>query len=229
MKTMKTMKNLFSKLFFSLLVALFFGMAQAANAQDDQKPETDKVATVTIAILNSDRQYHVAFIRYYDKKGDILLNTSQEFKVDISKTPRFTTGSITKTIPIYPEADYFEVTVTNCTNMHENRFNVIDLEKNNNKVTFVFRGVVEDHVSIEFMGIQDNKPCTFQIKGANTNVIFYADYSNVKKALPEESKNKDINVEVSETSLYKYKIEKVEKDKKGKLVKVNVTLVPEEK
>ncbi len=221
------MKNLFTSLWVAL--CLWVGVSTQANAQDEKPQETDRVATVTIAILNSDRQYHVAFIRYYDKNGDILLNTSQEFKVDISKTPRFTTGSITKTIPIYPNADYFEVTVTNCTNMHENRFNVTDLEKNNNKVTFVFRGVVEDHVAIEFMGIQDNKPCTFQITGANTNVIFYADYSNVKKTLPEESKNKDISVEVSETSLYKYKIDKVEKDKKGKLVKVNVSLVAEEK
>ena len=50
----------------------------------------------------------------------------------------------------------------------------------------------------------------------------------MKKTLPEESKNKDISVEISETSLYKYKIEKVEKDKKGKIVKVNVSLQKED-
>ena len=78
------------------------------------------------------------------------------------------------------------------------------------------------------MSKKNSKPCTFQIKGANTNVIFYADYSNVKKVLPEESKNKDISIEISETSLYKYKIEKIEKDKKGKIVKVNVSLEKED-
>jgi hypothetical protein len=220
------MKNLVNILF---ILALFGGISTKTFAQDEPKEQmSDKTATITIAVLNSDRPYHVAFVRYYDKNGDVVLNTSQEFKIDISKSPRFATGSIRRSVAVPKDADYFEVSVTNCTNMHENRFYIKDLQQNKDEVTFVFRGIVEDLVSIEFIGIQDAKPCTFQIKGANTNVIFYADYSNVKKALPEESKNKDISVEISETSLYKYKIEKVEKDKKGKIVRVNVSLEKEE-
>jgi hypothetical protein len=220
-----------TKIFYVFILLWgFLGQNVTLAQQDDEaKPEPTSTANVTIAVLNSDKPYHVAFVRYYDKNGDILLNTSEEFKIDIAKSPRFKTGSTKRAIPIYPKADYFEVTVTNCTNMHENRFYVNELKANNDQATFIFRGIVEDLVTIEFAGIQDNKPCTFQIKGANTNVIFYADYSNVKKVLPEEARNKDISVEVSETSLYKYKIDKVEKDKKGKIVKVTVSLVAEEK
>lgn len=222
------------KLVITLSMLLFLSVTTtkifAQNDTQSEKKEgtSDKTATITIAVLNSDRPYHVAFIRYYDKKGDIVLNTSQEVKIDISKSPRFATGSIRRSFAVPKDADYFDVTVSNCTNMHENRFFISDLAKNKDEVTFVFRGIVEDFVSVEFIGIQDSKPCTFQIKGANTNVIFYADYSNVKKVLLEESKNKDISIEISETSLYKYKIEKIEKDKKGKIVKVNVSLEKED-
>jgi hypothetical protein len=219
---------MFSKrLIYSLWGCLFLLGAPALAQPDGQRydePKADKFATVTVAVISSNRPYHVAFVKYFDKNGDILLNTSEEFKVDISKSPRFATGSIRKTIPLYKDAEYIEVRVSNCSNMHENQFFVNDFTKNGNEATFVFSGTVEDVVSIEFEGIADSKPCTFQVKGTNTNVIFYADYSNVKKLLPEEAKNKDITVEVSATSLYKYKVESVEKDKKGKKVLVKVSL-----
>ena len=221
------MQKLYTYLLALLCLLSVSGRVMAQKNEDDEK-KVDKFATITIAVLNSDRPYHVAFVRYFDKNGDILLNTSEEFKIDISKSPRFATGSVRKTIPVYPNAHYVEVTVNYCTNMHENQFFVSEFEQSNNEATFVFRGVVEDLVMVEFDGIQQDKPCTFQIKGANTSTIFYADYNNAKKRLPEESKNKDVSVEVSETSLYKYKINKVEKDKNGKKIKVTVALVQEE-
>lgn len=221
-------KILYSYFFILALCLLSFPIIAQDDKDNNTETASDKTASLTIAVINSDRPYHVAFIRYYDKNGDVVLNTSREFKIDISKSPRFATGSIKKSVAVPKDADYFDVTVTNCTNMHENRFYVKDLPNNKDEVTFVFRGIVEDFVAVEFVGIQDSKPCTFQIKGANTNVIFYADYSNVKKTLPEESKNKDISIEISETSLYKYKIDKVEKDKKGKIVRVSVSLEKED-
>ncbi len=219
---------MFSKKQFIGFIGCWLLVCATALAQPDgarfEEHKADKFATVTVAVISSNRPYHVACVKYFDKNGDILLNTSEEFKVDISKSPRFATGSIRKTIPVYKDAEYIEVSVSNCSNMHENQFFINDFNKNSNEATFVFSGTVEDLVVIEFEGIEDSKPCTFQIKGINTNVIFYADYSNVKKVLPDEAKNKDIAIDVSETSLYKYKIEGVEKDKKGKKVLVKVSL-----
>ncbi|TAD99571.1 MAG: hypothetical protein EAZ97_08430 [Bacteroidetes bacterium] len=175
-----------------------------------QEPKADRFATITVSVVNSEKAYHVALVRYYDKDGEIIINTSEEFKIDISKASRFKTGSIRKTIPIYPNAERIQVTVNNCANLHENDFFISDLDAAENNVTFVFKREFESVIVVKFKGIQQKKPCTFKIKGKNTNTIFYGDYENAQKMLYEEASREDIKVELAESSLYPYKVDGIE-------------------
>lgn len=177
-----------------------------------QSPKAERFATITVSVVNSERPYHVALIRYYDKDGNVLLNTSEEFKIDISKAARFKTGSIRKTIPIYPEAKKIIVTVDNCSGLHENDFTVEDLDAADSKLTFVFKREFEKQVIVRFKGIQDKKPCSFKIIGRNTNEIYYGDYVKAQKYLPKESNREDIRVKVAESTLYPYEIVGIKKD-----------------
>lgn len=215
------MKNILT----STLTLFFCAIFSFTAAGQESKREVQSYANITIAVINSNRAFHVATVRYFDANGDILLNTSEEFKIDISKSPRFATGSIRKSIPVYPEAKTLEVTVTNCTNMHENVFILSELPASNNEVTFVFQGKFEGSIQVEFEGVSKEQPGTFLIKGANTNKIFYADYNNVRVQLPDEADVKDVKVELSKTSLFEYKITGMEKDKKTGIVKVKCQVV----
>lgn len=216
---MKTMKIFWA---FALMFVLYCFPSAAQETAGDEERQADKFATVTVAVLNSDRPYHVVFIKYFDKAGDILLNTTEEFKINISKSPRFSTGSIRKTIPVYADAHLVELTVSNCTNMHENRYLISEFEQSGNEATFVFSGNEGKIMKVQFDGIQKDKPCAFNLAGANTNLIFYADYDNVQKEMPDEAHMADINVKVSETSLHPYKIVNTEEDAKNKTLKIKV-------
>jgi hypothetical protein len=213
------------KSFLTFIIAFIAFFGSFSLFAQESKREVQNYANITIAVINSNRTFHIATVRYFDQNGDILINTSEEFKIDISKSPRFATGSIRKSIPVYPDAKTIEVTVTNCTNMHENVFILSELAASNNEVTFVFQGKFEGSIQVEFEGVSKEKPGTFLIKGANTNKIFYADYNNVKVTLPDEADVKDVKVELSKTSLFQYKISGTEKDKKTGIVKVKCELI----
>lgn len=189
-----------------LLALAGFQYAQAQGAK------ADRFVTITIAVVNSEKAYHVAFVRYFDKDGEILLNTSEEYKIDISKASRFKTGSIRKTIPIFPEAHRVEVTISGCSSLHENFFLVSDLDAAQNEVTFVFKREFETMTVVRFKGINPKKPCSFQIKGKNTNIIYYGDYVDARKELPAESSRESIGIEIAESTLFPYKIVSVKKD-----------------
>jgi len=189
----------------NLILGLILFSFFTANAQNNA-PKADRFANITIAVVNSERAFHVATIRYFDENNDILLNTSEEFKIDISRAERFKTGSIRKTIPIYPNTKRIQVEVNHCSSLHENDFYIEDLEKAGNDITFVFKREFEKVIIVKFEGIQDKKPCSFKIKGVNTNVIYYGDYANASKVLYEESRREDIKIEMAESSLYPYRI-----------------------
>ncbi len=214
----------------SLFTAFIFMslIPQYAMAQKD-KLKADKFATITIAVINSYRPFHVAFVRYYDANGELLLNTSEEFKVEVSKSERHKTGSVRKTIPIYNDAQRIVVSVSKCTNMHENEFLVSDFEASNNEATFVFRGEFDEPVRVKFIGVQPDKPATFNITGQNTSVIFYADYNNVEKILEDEADLSDLKVEGDKTALYEYRITGTEPKedpvKRTKVLEVTVEYV----
>jgi hypothetical protein len=199
------MKHTFRFLMVGLLA--FWSMAVLA-----QSPKADRFLTITIAVVNSELPYHVALVRYFDKEGNILLNTSEEYKIDISKTNRFKTGSIRKTIPIFPDAERIQVSVNNCTGLHESDFLVSELDAAQNEVTFVFKREFEKVVVVKFKGIQQKRPCSFKIKGVNTNIIYYGDFVNAQKQLPEESRREDVNLEVAESTLYPYRIVNINRD-----------------
>lgn len=201
------MKKITSILSTTLLAIILFSSAIYA-----QSPKAERFATLTVSVVNSERPYHVALIRYYDKDGNVLLNTSEEFMIEISKSARFKTGSIRKTIPIYPEAKKIIVTVDNCSGLHENDFTVEDLDAADSKLTFVFKREFEKQVIVRFKGIQDKKPCSFKIIGRNTNEIYYGDYVKAQKYLPKESNRADIKVQVAESTLYPYEIVGIKKD-----------------
>jgi len=195
---------------FVLAMLIFSPFAHA------QSPKAERFATITVSVVNSERPYHVALIRYYDKDDNVLLNTSEEFMIEISKAARFKTGSIRKTIPIYPQAKKIIVTVDNCSGLHENDFTVEDLDAADSKLTFVFKREFEKQVIVRFKGIQDKKPCSFKLIGRNTNEIYYGDYVKAQKYLPKESNREDIRVKVAESTLYPYEIVNIKKDVKFK-------------
>jgi len=220
MDTTVSMSRIFcltALLFVSLAPLRVFGQAQTQE-------EVTGFVTVTIAVVNSDREDHIAFIKYFDEEGEILLNTSEEHLISISKSERFSTGSIRKSIPMYKNAYMFEVTVAHCENMHENQFLTSDLTEEQQEVTFVFQGTIEDMIKVEFEGIVQNKPCKFRIQGENTSKDFFAHYSNVQKALPGEARLKDVKVEISETTLFPYKITGTERDEEKNIIKITVAL-----
>lgn len=207
---MKKVRILFT--FMALIIGLGIGAdVQAQSTKTPDQRKADKFASITIAVVNSYREFHIAFVRYYDSDGNLLLNTSEEFRIDISKSQKLNTGSITKSIPLYNDAEKIVVSASYCTNMHENDVPIAELEANDNKATFVFRGEFEKPVRVKFIGVQSDKPATFNIAGENTNVIFYADYDNVLKTLPEEATLESLSVEPDRTSLYEYSIDNIEK------------------
>ncbi|TAF35681.1 MAG: hypothetical protein EAZ57_01035 [Cytophagales bacterium] len=213
------------------LVFAFLCMAIAPQhvMAQKEKLKADKFATITIAVINSYRPFHIAFVRYYNADGDLLLNTSEEFRVEISKSERHKTGSVRKTIPVYNDAQKIVVSVSKCTNMHENEFLVSDFEASNNEATFVFRGEFDEPVRVKFIGVQPDKPATFNISGQNTSVIFYADYNNVEKILEDEADLSDLRVEGDRTALYEYKVTGTERKEdpvtRSKVLEVTVEYV----
>ncbi len=204
----------------NLLLTMLLAFILLSPIAYAQSPKAERFATITVSVVNSERPYHVALIRYYDKDDNVLLNTSEEFMIEISKAQRFKTGSIRKTIPIYPEAKKIIVTVDNCSGLHENDFTVEDLDAADSKLTFVFKREFEKQVIVRFKGIQDQKPCSFKIIGRNTNEIYYGDYVKAQKYLPKEGNREDIRVQVAESTLYPYDIVSIKKD---------VTFKPEDK
>ncbi len=208
---------------FSILLSLSFSVKESV-AQASSQEEITGYVTVTVAVVNSGREDHIAFIKYFDEEGEILLNTSEEHLIKINESERFSTGSIRKSIPIYKNAYMFEVKVSHCENMHENQFLMSEVQGEKSEVTFVFQGTIEDVIKVEFQGIAQNKPCKFRIQGSNTNKDFFAHYSNVQQNLPGESRLKDIKVEISETTLFPYKITNTELDKEKRVIRITVAL-----
>ncbi|MGF1532824.1 MAG: hypothetical protein ACFCUI_03925 [Bernardetiaceae bacterium] len=212
---------------WALVSFLGVSLAQGQEGIRGAKVNADGALTLTISVLNSDQPYHVASVRYFNDKGELILNTNEEFRVEISKANRFATGSVRKTIPIYAGAHSIRVEVSGCANMHENEFLLSEAEAANNEVTFVFRTEVEDLVRVAFKGIQQGKPGAFTIRGVNTNIIYYADYDGVVKVLPAEARITDINVDISPTTLHNYRITGMERNEKEKNMEVILEYVGE--
>ncbi len=218
------MKRKYYLLFF-FLFSFFSSLAQKDIR--GAKIEAQGALTLTIAVINSDKPYHVAAVRYYDENGELILNTNEEFRIDISKASRFATGSVRKTVPMYSGAYSLRVDVSDCTDIHENEFLLSEAEAANNEVTFVFRTEVEDLVRVAFKGIQADKPGAFNIRGLNTNMIYYADYDGIVKVLPDEARITDIKVDLSSTTLHNYRIVNQDIDSKEQRMEVQLEYIGE--
>ncbi|MEM6297327.1 MAG: hypothetical protein AAF740_01420 [Bacteroidota bacterium] len=218
------MRRILYFLFFFVYLSNFIS---AQNNIRGAKVEAQGALTLTIAVINSDKSYHVAAVRYYNEKGELILNTNEEFRIDISKASRFATGSVKKTVPMYSGAHSIRVDVSDCTNMHENEFLLSEAEAANNEVTFVFRTEVEDLVRVVFKGIQADKPGAFNIRGLNTNIIYYADYDGIVKVLPDEARISDIKVDLSSTTLHSYRVVSQDIDSEEQRMEVQLEYIGE--